>query len=452
MHWMCKYVSNNISGSNGIHTWNISFAGVTDDGIYASTIPTVPYENANKVTPATLFHKVEHEWSYEFVVENILVPALCLFGIFGNVLTLLILIRRLHDGIECLEKAALLGMIMLAISDGMFCIVTILNTFLSVDELIFDQKTISLFFTMYGLYFQNIFIKLSTYITMIMAIFRYIAIARATSARHLLNHRNTLLAIFSSTFLWILFLLPLLWSWNLDKVKCETKTYFLLSAGSFEGSNSLAKSITVCWTFIGFLIPVVILAYCNANLILSVRSSIAKTSNSTNNTPGSSRSNRQAAQKRITITLISIVACFIILQSPSEIFHFYLELSSGRVESQLISVALVTCNVLQMINMSFNFLLYCIVNSYFRNTLRKYLPHKCQQDDILYNKLLLRNTILLEKYERSQMTPSRQNLTLEATSRTCVEFKSVSNINSPTESRNQLTQGDSNHLQVPKAL
>ena len=245
------------------------------------------------------------------------------------------------------------------------------------------------------------------------------------------------------------------------QVKCQTKTYYLLSSGSFEGRNSLAKSITISWAVIGFLIPVVILAYCNAMLIHSLRTSMAKTNNSTNITPGSQRSNRQAAQKRINITLISIVACFIVLQSPSEIFHFYLELSPGRAESRIISAALVTCNVLQMINMSFNFLLYCFVNSYFRTTLTRCLPNKCQRDDILYNKLLLRNTILLEKYERSQSSPSRQNLTLDVTSRTCIEFKSVSTANTPTESRNQFTPGtpdvnitksySSNLLQIPKA-
>ncbi len=445
---MCRYAANN---SNYINDENISYHDGIDNDLYLLTKSTGPHGKVkNHGMPAVLMDKIEKEWTYEFILEKLVVPGLCMIGICGNLLTLLILTRRLRDGIDSLEKAALVGIMMLAISDGIFCFITILSTYLSVHKLIFEEKTISLFFTMYSHYFQNIFIKLSTYITMIMAIFRYIAITHATSARHILNYKNTLLGILISTVMWILFLLPLLWTWELQSVKCKDKLYYLLSSGRFERSHLFAKAITICWAVLGFILPVIILGYCNIKLIISLNISLGKTLSWRNDTDVSIR-NRQTAQKRINITLICIVACFIVLQSPSEIFHFYLELSPGRDESRIISVALVTCNVLQMINMSFNFLLYCIVNSYFRTTLRKCLPNKCQQDDVLYNKLLLRNTILLEKYERSQSSQSRQNLALDINSRTCILSTTG---NSPTEGKCKETPGlDEGHLlQIPVAF
>ena len=69
----------------------------------------------------------------------------------------------------------------------------------------------------------------------------------------------------------------------------------------------------------------------------------------------------------ITPTLIAIVCAFLILVSPSEIIHFYYyTIQHDQVEA--FNMAIAVTNMLQTINFSLNFLLYCVVNAQFRDT------------------------------------------------------------------------------------
>ena len=53
----------------------------------------------------------EDEWNYDNVVIRVIVPAICAFGIFGNLLTTVVLVRRMKDNIDMLEKGSLMGML-----------------------------------------------------------------------------------------------------------------------------------------------------------------------------------------------------------------------------------------------------------------------------------------------------------------------------------------------------
>ncbi len=87
---------------------------------------------------------------------------------------------------------------------------------------------------------------------------------------------------------------------------------------------------------------------------------------------------RLATQRRVTVTLVTIVLSFFILIFPSELVQYYLEIYSWLHNKPTSRVAvfnsIVTCNMLQAIFMSNNFILYCVVNSNFRRTLRNMLP------------------------------------------------------------------------------
>ncbi len=117
-------------------------------------------------------------------------------------------------------------------------------------------------------------------------------------------------------------------------------------------------------------------------MILSLRASMQRRSTTTN-LQTARHQNRVAAQRRVTITLISIVASFFMLVFPSELMQYYLELytwiHNKPMDRHTVMVSIVTCNMLQAIFMSINFALYCIVNPNFRGTLKQ-----------LFGKLLLK--------------------------------------------------------------
>ncbi len=48
---------------------------------------------------------------YGFVIRQYVIPVICGFGLLGNLLTLVVLLRRIREGVEMLEKGSLIGMI-----------------------------------------------------------------------------------------------------------------------------------------------------------------------------------------------------------------------------------------------------------------------------------------------------------------------------------------------------
>ncbi len=258
-------------------------------------------------------------------------------------------------------------------SDFLFCLVTILYTYLSQYKVIFKSNGLSLFLAMYGGYLQNVFIKSSTWLVVILAMCRNAAISFPGVAKQYVTVKNTLYAMISCFVFWLLFYLPLLWVWTVQKIVCPNGTeLFHIYLGQFGYDTDLRKSFTHSWTVIGFIFPVVILAYCNVNMIISLRTTIHRTSMYMS--PTSAQHHRRLlAQRRMTITLIAIVVTFFILVFPSECIGYYQFMLKTELSSFTMLYIVITFNALQNINMAINFVLYCAVNSNFRKTLRNML-------------------------------------------------------------------------------
>ena len=71
-----------------------------------------------------------------YVIYGFLLPAVCAFGIVGNLLNLTILTRRkLQKSFRTLEQAANLCLISLAVSDLMFCVFAFPSMFLPKNDI-----------------------------------------------------------------------------------------------------------------------------------------------------------------------------------------------------------------------------------------------------------------------------------------------------------------------------
>ena len=49
--------------------------------------------------------------TYELIILHVVIPVLCVFGLVGNLLALVVLMHRINEGIEMLERGSLIGMI-----------------------------------------------------------------------------------------------------------------------------------------------------------------------------------------------------------------------------------------------------------------------------------------------------------------------------------------------------
>ncbi len=259
-------------------------------------------------------------------------------------------------------------------SDFLFCAVTIINRYLFEEKVMYASKDVSMMARVYGPYFQELFFKTSTYVTVLMTLYRHIAVSRPISAKQYLTVINTAISIVICITFWILFLLPLLWTWNIETIACPNgNVIYLLGDGNFEENIVLRQIFIHAWSVVGFMIPVIILGYCNIKLIISLRTSMSMKSAGTG-AQSQRQKQRLAAQRTMNITLIAVVASFFLLVFPSELFHYILEFGKEGQSKSAVSKAVVTCNLFLALNMSINVVLYCVVNSNFRRTLKKMLP------------------------------------------------------------------------------
>ncbi len=317
------------------------------------------------------------------LASRILVPVICSIGVFGNIFTFLVLSIRLlkwKSTLEAIEVNSILGMIFLAVVDLSFCVMTLCVTLSEKSRMIHHVKDSSFYFTLYGDYFQNALIKTGTFITAIMAIYRNIVVVYPASAFRYSKSAYTIVACIGSLVFWILLYLPLLWTWKVDSFSCSTnnavKDVILLSpTGIFEEDQAFRQSFAFTWCVIGFFLPVLILAYCNLRILRSLYISY-KNLYKRENKPSVARSHQQMS---ISVTLVSIICFYFLLILPGEVTLFYQEVyrSKGMATGSLANVVMV-CNILQAINMSFNFILYCCFNRQFTDTLNTFRAHLCR--------------------------------------------------------------------------
>ena len=320
--------------------------------------------------PESNFEKV-----LEFYLNNILVTLLCIIGVIGNSLNLLVLTRRrLHAGLERLEQGAHLGLTALAVSDLLFCLTALPRAFLEPGKL-HSSKSFALYYSMIGPCLLDIWIKTSTWLTVLLAISRYAAICHPMRGKYLVHITFIRLAIGFTFLFWILLHLPMFWSYTIDKIQLgDEKWIYFRDYGPYLKNPPLKTTFTYIFAVLGFFVPVIILILCNINLIWAVRESERLRRK---HVRGQYRAIN--VTNRVTLTLIIIFLMLVLLILPSELVRFCQTISPPSHESYSTTyIALVVTNVLQAINFSFNFFLYCTLNSHFRNTLRQWLLRKEQ--------------------------------------------------------------------------
>nr|KAG5712211.1 hypothetical protein BaRGS_014561 [Batillaria attramentaria] len=159
-----------------------------------------------------LFEEVSH------VIYGFLLPIVCAFGIVGNLLNLTILTRRkLQKSFRTLEQAANLCLISLAVSDLMFCVFAFPTMFLPKNDL-YQSKGLLLTYRVYSTAVINVFIMISTWLTVAMSLERYLAICHPLRQDLYLTTRRIKIVIVLTYILSFIFNIPVLWRYEVQEI------------------------------------------------------------------------------------------------------------------------------------------------------------------------------------------------------------------------------------------
>ena len=415
--------------------------------------------NCSNMTTATNntdnLTNVDDEMSHEAQVAKLVgyytmdvgVPIVCGFGMLGNILNLMVLTReKINHSLSKMENSAHIGLIALAVSDFMFCLLAFLYTQLDFQE-VYHELSIVLYYEWLGSSFITVFIITSTWLTVYMAGERYIAVCHPFKARKLISLRRTRMTVFLVCILCISATIPLGFE-KVIKPKNSTNGTIVYSIEKRpEFSDSVIGIRRLVWAILFDFIPCVALLYFNTCLIYKIHraktirrqmapaqkkgilltrhhprelfsySSHSRSSGSNHtviNLNSSSTKRFLATQKNspppysyghshnthttqnhhqvpppvmtksmkakrrhtdnalnsVTATLVAVVVLFLIFVSPSEILK-YIFLWSGGTKTHTYHIIRSITNLMQAINFSVNFLLYCAVNKSFRRSFRK---------------------------------------------------------------------------------
>ena len=308
----------------------------------------------------------------EDIIYSKVIITICLFGLLGNLFNILVLTRKgLVKTMDRMEKSAHLGLCALAATDFLFCVCVIPHGFVD-THFSYKSYNFELVYDMYGKIFINIFIQCSTWLTVSMALGRYIAICYPLHARTILGMRSSSLSVIVVLVISVLFNIPRFVIKTIKLMNCENGEFRYYKGDGILRINGTAELI-YAWSYflVGVVLPLVILVYFNVYLILTLRESFLMRQKYRR--PGSPPESKH----RVTLTLIIIVLMFILLVMPSEAIYFFKGIimsNASLTDSFNLTIALM--NTLQAVNFSFNFLLYCAINEHFRDTVNSLL---CQR-------------------------------------------------------------------------
>ncbi len=321
--------------------------------------------------PAGYFHYKR----IEVALETYVIPVICLCGLLGNLLNILVLSRRrLYLSLEQLERSVHTGLLALAVSDMLFCLTLLPHAFR--DRRQFSASRPTDFWLVYNTYsgaLINTWLLCSAWITVALAVCRYLAVCRPLSTQWSSRTiRNILVLVVLSS---ILLNLPRFWTESITSVPCiEGGRSYYAVPGPVKETALLGYE---CVYFVlAIVVPVIILIYCTVHLILVLQKSQQLRRHgfsSRIHSAAAQNENSSSSRNVVTVTLCVIVIFYVLLVIPAEVSTFvrhFMKKSSSLSMSMHYSLAVKLCNILQAINFSFNFLLYCIINVHFRKVTR----------------------------------------------------------------------------------
>ena len=348
------------------------------------------------ISPGTPSNQTAAEGYHElatYIIQKVVVPIVCVFGILGNILNLVVLTRKqLQSSMDDMEKSAHLGLVALAVSDLLFCLLYLLVSLLSIQDkpaYTHHESIVTLYYNIYHEPLTNIALLSSTWLTVIMALGRYIGICHPLHARGFINLPGTRAAILGVFLGAILANLPKFWHYHLlpsqcsklnpaieavEGTECWCYVYFK-AKGSLYNDHMFELVYTLAYFILGLIVPLLLLTFCNICLIRALRQSYRMQRMYRANQPRDSG-------HRITPTLVTIIILFTILVTPSEILaffkHYIISKRHGG-DFNTFKTANTVANFALVTNFSINFVLYCVINVQFRKTVRDIMSCACRR-------------------------------------------------------------------------
>ena len=299
----------------------------------------------------------------ETVILRIILPIMCSLGILGIIVTLIVLSQKpLRSSTNCHLMA-------LASTDLMFLV--ILSTHLADNQFVPLSNPyyhFSIYVTYSGIFLQ-IFLLASVWLTVMLAVGRFIAICKPFLAKSLCTVNKAMVTICIIYLIAIICRCPNFWENQIQTVTLNNSTVTYIEGSALSTNHHYI--VWYPWIVDGALtsmIPFLLLLILNIRLILEVRSSSRYLQHQI--FPVASEAVHRE-ERQITIMLISVIVVFFICQAPYVIYTAVLSINKFVLYSPYLLVFRHITVMMLALKSSINFIIYCWFSERFFASLKK---------------------------------------------------------------------------------
>lgn len=309
-------------------------------------------------TEKTLLSQIQH------YLTGICRLILCILGFIGNTMSIIVLTGKIYTA-----SSTYVYLIALAVSDSLLLVMALI---LSVNDIfketMSDNRSVNDFIAYTVPYIPpllNTFQTISIWLTLGFTVDRYIMICHPFQGVKLCSRKRAIFVVIGIYLLGFVYSLPLFFE-KKNVIKQFGDVKIVGVAYTKFGSSQAYLSVVSLWSYLIFIfvVPCVILAVLNLNLILAVRESRRTERRMSLGTVTGQRNDT-------TVMLVAVVIVFLVCQLPALVSHTIWATNPTQfihdgVMYQHLLIMLEISNFLVVLNSAINILLYYGFSKKFR--------------------------------------------------------------------------------------
>ena len=290
------------------------------------------------------------------IIHRIILPAICACGILGIILTVIVLSHKnMYTSTNCYLMA-------LSFADLIFLL--IMATTLVDNQFVPDSKAYYRYviYVTYSAIFMHIFLLASIWLTVMLAVERFIAICRPFLANKMCTVGKARIIVLIIYAVALICRLPNFWENRVvtlyDPITNSTLSYMEVTDFS-TNEHYITLYPWIIDVFLTSMIPCLLLIILNVKLIWEVKKSTQYLQRNLVIRANGTSSVAQKEDLQITIMLISVIMVFFICQAPYVIYTAIVSINKFAAHSSGFMVFRYVTMLLLTLKSAVNFILYC---------------------------------------------------------------------------------------------
>ncbi|KAG5681340.1 hypothetical protein PVAND_010785 [Polypedilum vanderplanki] len=306
---------------------------------------------------------------------GIILPAICILGILGNALNLLVLTRPNMKGPAYIYMRGYSASALVAL---VFAIPFGRRLQFHDDNGRWTTLREAFYTAHLELFLGNACLGVGVLMLLVLTIERYVSVCHPTHMRPALGPpKLTVFLILIGTFV---IYLPSLFRYEVIKCVLFTDgsiTYY--KRNNYDFLDSMFYSVyKVILEIVFKLMPTVLIAYFNVRIMIVYRQTCNKRRRMTLSHTKDDDSRKFAEERRLMFLLGSTSLLFLVCVSPMAILH--VTLSEENLSNFSYQVFRALANLMELLNYSITFYIYCLFSEDFRNTLLRTMRWPWRKD------------------------------------------------------------------------